>query len=349
MQALPAFDYLRPADLAAALQARHERPASRFIAGGTDLIANIRRRIAEPEALIDLGGIAELKGIAAGPQGLRIGAGVTLAALVDHEAIRVQWPAVAAAAGAVAGATHRETATVGGNLCLDTRCVFYNQSDWWRRSNAFCLKLKGDTCHVAPTGTRCHAAFSGDLAPALLVHGAEVELAGPAARRRIPLEQLYADDGAKHLTLAPEEVVVSVHLPARPWPGAYEKARLRAAIDFPLAGVAVALTRDGDTLAGLLPTMAREASVAVSGNTGGAALKTTVLPFILRGVSLLGIESDLCPHPRRLAAWQRLVEQMPAETLDKMTQEASLDDVPRLAQDIVQGKIQGRMVIRVGR
>ncbi len=251
MQALPAFDYLRPADLAAALQARHERPASRFIAGGTDLIANIRRRIAEPEALIDLGGIAELKGIAAGPQGLRIGAGVTLAALVDHEAIRVQWPAVAAAAGAVAGATHRETATVGGNLCLDTRCVFYNQSDWWRRSNAFCLKLKGDTCHVAPTGTRCHAAFSGDLAPALLVHGAEVELAGPAARRRIPLEQLYADDGAKHLTLAPEEVVVSVHLPARPWPGAYEKARLRAAIDFPLAGVAVALTRDGDTLAGL--------------------------------------------------------------------------------------------------
>lgn len=251
MQALPAFDYLRPADLAAALRARAERPASRFIAGGTDLIANIRRRIAEPEALIDLGGIAELRGIESGAHGLRIGAGVTLAALADHAAIRTQWPALAAAAGSVAGATHRETATVGGNLCLDTRCVFYNQSDWWRRSNAFCLKLKGETCHVAPTGTRCHAAFSGDLAPALLVHGAEVELAGPTQRRRIPLEQLYADDGARHLTLAPDELVVAVQLPPKPWAGAYEKARLRAAIDFPLAGVAVALQRDGDALAGL--------------------------------------------------------------------------------------------------
>ena len=251
MQALPAFDYLRPADLAAALAARRERPASRFVAGGTDLIANIRRRIAEPEALIDLGGIAELRGIAIGTQGLRIGAGVTLAELADHAAIRAHWPAIAEAAGAVAGATHRETATVGGNLCLDTRCVFYNQSDWWRRSNAFCLKLKGETCHVAPTGTRCHAAFSGDLAPALLVHGAEVELAGAAQRRRIPLPALYADDGAKHLTLAPEEVVVAVRLPSEPWPGAYEKARLRAAIDFPLAGIAVALKRDGGALAGL--------------------------------------------------------------------------------------------------
>lgn len=284
MQALPAFDYLRPADLAAALQARRERPASRFIAGGTDLMANIRRRIAEPEALIDLGDIAELKGIANGVQGLRIGAGVTLAELADHADVRAQWPAIATAAGSVAGATHREAATVGGNLCLDTRCVYYNQSDWWRRSNAFCLKLKGDTCHVAPTGTRCHAAFSGDLAPALLVHGAEVEIAGPAQHRRTPLEQLYADDGARHLTLASGEVVVAVHLPPGPWPGAYEKARLRAAIDFPLAGVAVALRRDNGVLTSLRVALTGTNSnpivLAGTDKLAGKALDETALEML---------------------------------------------------------------------
>ncbi|MGZ9052942.1 MAG: FAD binding domain-containing protein, partial [Rhodoplanes sp.] len=136
---------------------------------------------------------------------------------------------------------HRSMATVGGNLCLDTRCIYYNQSEWWRRSNRYCLKHRGDTCHVAPQGQRCHAAFSGDLAPALMVLGAEIEIAGPAGRRRIPLAELYAEDGRAHLKLAQGELLVCVQLPAAPPPSTYAKVRLRGAIDFPLAGVAVSL------------------------------------------------------------------------------------------------------------
>ena len=130
--------------------------------------------------------------------------------------------------------------TVGGNLCLDTRCIYYNQSEWWRRANGYCLKKRGDTCHVAPQGKRCHAAFSGDLAPALLVLGAEIDIAGPDGVRRIPLAELYVEDGRAHLALQPDEIVVAVRLPANPLASTYQKVRVRGAIDYPLAGVAVA-------------------------------------------------------------------------------------------------------------
>ena len=142
-------------------------------------------------------------------------------------------------------------ATVGGNLCQDTRCIYYNQSEWWRSANDFCLKHRGDVCHVAPQGQRCHAAYSGDLAPALLVFGAEVDIAAPKGSRRMPLADLYVEDGRAHLSLAEGELVVAVRLPAAPPPSAYTKVRVRGAIDFPLAGVAVALTCNGGKVATL--------------------------------------------------------------------------------------------------
>src|SRR5207342_2518557 len=132
---------------------------------------------------------------------------------------------------AIAAPGHRAIGTVGGNLCLDTRCIYYNQSEWWRSANAYCLKNRGDTCHVAPQGRRCHAAFSGDLAPALMALGAEIEIAGPAGRRGIPLADLYAEDGRAHLKLAPGELILWVQLPAAPPPSAYAKVRLRGSID----------------------------------------------------------------------------------------------------------------------
>ncbi|HEX6721111.1 MAG TPA: FAD binding domain-containing protein, partial [Burkholderiaceae bacterium] len=156
-------------------------------------------------------------------------------------------PALCEAARAVGGPGHRSAATLGGNLCQDTRCIYYNQSAWWREANGFCLKRGGDTCHVAPQGNRCHAAFSGDLAPVLLAANAEVEIAAPGGTRRLPLAQLYRDDGAAHLALAPGALLVRVHLrvTAEQRSG-YRKARVRAGMDFPLAGVAVVLQqRDG--------------------------------------------------------------------------------------------------------
>lgn len=280
MTALPEFCVLTP-DLLAAAVAAGRGEKCRFVAGGTDLMANLRHGIGAPDTLIDLRGIPELHGIVAGPHGLSLGAAVTLAELAANATVREKYPALAAAALAVGGPAHREAGTVGGNLCLDTRCVFYNRSEWWREANGYCLKYQGDICHVAPTGKRCLAAFSGDLAPALLVYAAEVEVAGPGGLRRLPLAELYADDGAAHLRLAAGEFLVRLLLPADPWPAAYAKARARGSIDFPLAGVAVALRMGAQGVEGL--------RVALTG--------TNVRPFLLTGTEpLLGAAVD--------AAWR---------------------------------------------
>jgi 4-hydroxybenzoyl-CoA reductase subunit beta len=176
------------------------------------------------------------------------------------------YPVLAQAAGFIAGPTHRNMGTVGGNLCLDTRCIFYNQSEWWRTANNHCLKTTGTMCHVAPKSRGvCFATFSGDLAPALLTLGADVDIAGPAGKRSIPLNKLYIGfarqdvpvtetqgDGKFYLSLRPGEIVTAVR--ARNTPGlrsAYDKIRIRRSIEYPVAGVAVALRREGDTLADL--------------------------------------------------------------------------------------------------
>ncbi len=138
--------------------------------------------------------------------------------------------------------------TLGGNICLDTRCLWYNQSLLWRKSCGFCLKKDGDLCHVAPGGKTCWAVFSGDTAPALLCLGAEIEIAGPSGLRRVPLAEFYVNDGIVRLHLSPQEIVTRVFLPATfaGWRGSYQKLRVRGSIDYPLSGVAVALKlRDG--------------------------------------------------------------------------------------------------------
>lgn len=218
-------------------------PLSRVIAGGTDLMPNLRRGIGAPDMLLDLRGIEELKQLRRDGQAWLIGAGVTLQSLASDSQILAELPVLAQAAAAVAGPSHRGVATLGGNLCLDTRCVFYNQSEWWRQSNNYCLKYRGDVCHVAPQGARCHAAWSGDLAPALIALDASIELLGSGGPRSLPLADFYQDDGAKPLMLLPGELVTGVRIPAQAqgMRCAYRKARVRAAVDFPLAGVAMRL------------------------------------------------------------------------------------------------------------
>ncbi len=248
MEYMPNFQLHRPESAAEAVKLRCEQPEARFVAGGTDMIVNVRRGIEQPENLIDLSAVTELKTITEDADGLHIGAGVTLNEIANSEKIQADYQAVAEAAAAVAGITHQQYGTLGGNLCLDTRCLFYNQSEWWRKSNDYCMKERGAICHVAPGGKRCFAAFSGDVAPAMLVYQAEVELIGPDSTRRIPLTEMYQNDGMNHLTLELGELVVAVHLPKAlaGSPSRYEKARIRGSIDFPLAGAAVRLEMDGD-------------------------------------------------------------------------------------------------------
>ena len=252
MDPLPAFRLERPTSVAEAVALHRANAEARYLAGGTDLMVNMRHGIVRPRVLIDLSGIEALQEIRAVDGGMEIGAGVTLARLLADPSVRNGYPVVAAAAAAVAGPTHRETATLGGNLCLDTRCVYYNQSEWWRRANGYCLKHGGETCHVARTGETCHGAFSGDVAPALLVLGAEVDVVGADGCRTIALQDLYRDDGADHLCLEAGEILTAVRLPAAPGVRAdYAKVRVRGAVDFPLVGVAVAVALDGEAVGSL--------------------------------------------------------------------------------------------------
>jgi len=237
MISLPPFALLRPASLDEASRLAAE-PDARVIAGGTGLLANLRLGIGAPRSLVSLDAVSELKELRVTASGIAIGAGVTLQRISEHPELPA---ALREAARSVAAPAHRAAATLGGNLCLDTRCIYYNQSEWWRSADRYCLKYGGDTCHVAPQGQRCHAPFTGDLAPALLALGAEVEIAGAHGRRRCPLGELYIEDGRAHLALASDELVVAVHLPPDTPASAYAKARVRGAIDYPLAGVAAAV------------------------------------------------------------------------------------------------------------
>jgi len=266
MDALPDFRVLNPVTMKEALAMRLAHPDSKPLGGGTDLVVNIRRGIVAPPVLIDMNHVAELAALKADAHSFEIGASVKLSALAGHPAIVKHFPVLAQAAVRVAGPTQRNMATVGGNLCLDTRCIFYNQSEWWRDANNHCLKTTGTICHVAPKSRGvCFATFSGDLAPALLTLGAEVDIAGPAGKRSIPLEKLYIGfarqdvpvtetqgDGKYYLSLRPGEIVTAVR--AKNTPGlrsAYDKIRIRKSIEYPVAGVAAALRRAGDTLADL--------------------------------------------------------------------------------------------------
>lgn len=246
MELLPNFSLVRPRSIADAVAARAGAGQIRFLAGGTDLLPAMRRGLVQAHTVIDLSGVEELRGITVDAQGIRIGAGTTIEDVASHPQILRDYPAVAQAAIGIAGPTHRAVGTVGGNLCLDTRCQFYNQSEPWRTANDFCKKLVGDTCRVAPKSDRCYAAYSGDLAPALMVHGAVVDIAGPSGMRQMPLAEVFADDGIVYLTLAPDELLAAVRLPVPDGTrSAYEKVRTRGAIDFPLVGVAVALHAEG--------------------------------------------------------------------------------------------------------
>ncbi|HZY71214.1 MAG TPA: FAD binding domain-containing protein [Thermoplasmata archaeon] len=226
-----------------------------YLAGGTDLLPNYKMHLNVRPHLIALDEVAELRGIAPG----RFGAMARLADLERDPDVAQSYPCVRAAVGEVATPLVRASGTVGGNLLLETRCFFFNQSYFWRASLGFCLKADGDRCHVVPQKTTCYATFSGDLAPALAVLDAEVEIAGPDGRRTVPVVGLYdaGGDGIRRLTLRPGELLVAVHVPdrSRGLRSTYRKLRIRPSFDFPELGVAAAARFDDGRLASLALTI----------------------------------------------------------------------------------------------
>jgi len=251
---MPRFEWARPASVEEALAIAAARPgACLFVAGGTDAVPNLKHRLHEPACVVHLGGVAELRGIREDHGALELGALATLRELSEHPVAREAFPALAAAAGLVASPQVRNAGTVGGNLCLDTRCTYYNQTFFWRESLGFCLKKDGLRCHVVPQGKRCVAAHSSDVAPVLIALGAEVEIANPAGRRWLDVDAFFVGDGLHNNVLVPGELVTRVRVPAeaRAWRSAYRKLRPRGAIDFPMLSVAVASRREAGRLAEL--------------------------------------------------------------------------------------------------
>jgi 4-hydroxybenzoyl-CoA reductase subunit beta len=247
MLRLPPFRYLAPGSPrdAARLLAEHG-PDAMAVAGGTDLYPNMKRRQFTPRVLVGLAAVEGLRGIeASGRRGLALGAMTTLTEVASHPAVIVRWPAVARAAGLVSSPPLRNAGTIGGNLCVDTRCNYYNQTEAWRASIGYCMKKDGHICLVAPGSDICWALSSSDTAPVMMALDAEVELVGAAGKRRIPVAALYGRDGIQYLAKRPDEILTRIHLPDRTgWTATYRKLRRRGSIDFPILGVAAAVKRD---------------------------------------------------------------------------------------------------------
>lgn len=221
-----------------------------LVAGGTDLFPNLKRRQFDPEVLIGLSHLGELRFIEGNASsGFVVGAGVTLSQAAAHPALSAAFPGYSEAAGLVSSPPLRNAGTIGGNLCVDTRCNYYNQTFEWRQSIGFCMKKDGDICLVAPGSPRCWAVSSSDTAPMAIALEATVVLASPKGERELAVRALYRDDGIDYLAKQPHEVVTKLLLPpAGRVRSTYVKLRRRGSIDFPIAGAAVALTLDGSTV-----------------------------------------------------------------------------------------------------
>lgn len=246
---LPDLQYVEPRSLeeACLFLAEHAKE-SRIIAGGTDLLPAMKQRTARPTHVVSLASIPGLDRVEFDERsGIRIGPLVKVRTLEKDGDVLHAYPAVATAAAEVASWQLREMGTVGGNLNLDTRCYYYNQSDFWRSCRPTCIKMGGETCNAIGGGKKCFAVFSGDLAPALIALGATITLASARGERSLPLKEYYTGDGARPIARQPEEILIRIDVPPLPKKtySCYLKYRIRKSIDFPLADVAARVTFNG--------------------------------------------------------------------------------------------------------
>ena len=238
---LPKFTYYTPRGIAEAVKIIGDAgPESRFVAGGTDLYPNMKRRQQMPKTVISVMRLPELNQITGeGKSGIRIGASMTLTDIINNPLIQRDYPVIAAAARTISTPILRNMGTIGGNLLLDTRCNYYDQNYEWRKAINFCLKKDGDICWVAPGSSKCWAVQSSDLVPVMVAIGARLRLVSTLGERMIEAAGFYNDDGIDYLKKRADELLVDIHLPpTNGWRASYQKLRRRGAFDFPVLGVA---------------------------------------------------------------------------------------------------------------
>jgi len=245
---LPEFNLVQPQSLqeACSILTKHKRKAVP-LAGGTALLVALRYRLRKPAVVIGLKGLTALDYVSRnGSGGLIIGSMSTLQTLENSPFVLSNYPPLAQAIQFVGSPSIRNKATIGGNLCLDNRCMYYNQSEFWRSGQKTCFRLGGTVCHAVGKGRRCQAVYQGDLAPVLIAMGAEVKIASAKGERTIPLGEFYTGKGEKSNVLKPDELLVEIRVPgpAEGTAWAYEKLRVREGMDFPMAGAAVMVRRN---------------------------------------------------------------------------------------------------------
>src|SRR5467141_1478235 len=283
MLRLPSFIYLQPRTLTEALAMKADAgPEGMYVAGGTDLYPNMKRRHQEPRVGISLMGIPDLRtdGRSAGRKDgeIVLGSCVTLTDLSASPPVCQSAPAVAHAAELVSTPLLRNMGTLGGNLCLDTRCNYYNQNYEWRKAIDFCMKKDGAICWVAPSSPRCWAVSSSDVAPVMVALGAEYLLVGPQGERVVPAGRFYHNDGINYLTKQPDEILAAVRLPApNGWDAVYHKLRRRGSFDFPVLGVAAWIQWKGKNVVDARIVLGGVASYPQEIPEAGAALKGATL------------------------------------------------------------------------
>jgi 4-hydroxybenzoyl-CoA reductase subunit beta len=283
MLRLPSFTYRQPRTLKDALAMKGDAgPDGTYVAGGTDLYPNMKRRHQEPRTVISLMGIPELRAVGRSggqPDGeVVLGCCITLTDLSASPTVRQAAPAVAHAAELVSTPLLRNMGTLGGNLCLDTRCNYYNQTYEWRKAIDFCMKKDGHICWVAPSSPRCWAVSSSDVAPVMVALGADYVLVGPGGERVVPAARFYHNDGINYLTKQPDEVLAAVRLPASDgWDAVYHKLRRRGSFDFPVLGVAAWVRWAGGRVAEARIVLGGVASWPQEVPEAGAALVGTDL------------------------------------------------------------------------
>ncbi|HSS60879.1 MAG TPA: FAD binding domain-containing protein [Candidatus Limnocylindrales bacterium] len=273
MLRLPRFRYLRPKDAReAARMAADLGPRAMFVAGGTDLYPKLKRRQFEVDALIGLDFLPRT--LRNGSDVCVIGAGLTLSAASGDVDITERFPGYARAAGLVSSPPLRNAGTIGGNLCVDTRCNYYDMTYEWRKAAGFCLKKDGDICLVAPSSPRCWAVSSSDTAPVAIALDGSVTVAGPDGERELPVSALYRDDGIEYMAKQPAEVVTELRLRAVPGTrSAYVKLRRRGSIDFPIAGAAAVARLDGGVVTSCRIVLSAVASHPLEVPAAGEFLK----------------------------------------------------------------------------
>ena len=260
---LPKFEYFEPHDLEEAVSILQNEPSAKILAGGTDLLVNMKHKVECPAAIVNIKGIDGLDHIKQDNDAVRIGALTRLITLIKSPLVRERFPFLAQAASYVSAPPLQNMGTLGGNLCMNTRCFFYNQSQFWRQARSLCFKTGGEVCHVVKDGDHCYSVYQGDLAPVLIALEARVKMAKKGGERVIPLLDLYSGKGEEPIALEAGEVLIEVEIPGptpdgksgrsslttASWGGDYQKLRYRGAMDFPLVGVAAVLNWNGESCA----------------------------------------------------------------------------------------------------